>query len=220
MSETSDFVSKNIKVCLACGKETELPATHRLNVCPHCGAVQSKVVSAVAPNAETAKTPAAELKFEATAAVGSAREGVNSYQDVGCPKCGYEHTQRVEIVHQSGTHTQLGIAAGASPSTLGVGVGASRSQSALSARLAPPKAVDPDLAAAGCLVVTSIIAIVAALVNGTLAFVVAAAGLIWAVHVSRSIAHFNKEKLPSLVAEWRMKFFCSRCGEIFTPRDG
>ena len=116
-----------------------------------------------------------------------------------CPECGSDRTQRLEMAHATLTATLAGAmtAPPAVRSSTGAGI-------AMTVGLV--------------LLALALLALMGGAGEGALILVIPGATIfvLAAVRLSES-NRYNTEKLPALLAQWRLKWVCLTCGAIFVP---
>lgn len=127
-----------------------------------------------------------------------------------CPKCGSENTQKFSLIHAGGTSGSVGLGVGTTGhGDVGAGVMASRNQSTLAKRCAPPTKMEISGAVAFFLVAGGVLW----LMWSGWAFVVAA--VLSALMIAGAV-NYNKTEFPKKFAAWNSRFLCMRCGHEFS----
>ena len=124
-----------------------------------------------------------------------------------CPNCASENIQRAEVAWSMGTRTG--------------------SQSALAMAIARPMERKTSgmtaLAVIGAILGLLGLMMTSGFLAGGLVFIGVGALMLLAAMAGKSEAEtFNRDQLPKLLAEWREKWICLKCGEVFgiTRLDG
>lgn len=118
-----------------------------------------------------------------------------------CPNCASENIQRAEVAWSMGTKTS--------------------SQSALAMAIAPPaRKSTPGMTAVAVLgAIVSLLGFLAvaggAAVGGTAFGIVGLLVICGAIAGKVDADRYNHKELPALIAEWREKWICLKCGEVF-----
>lgn len=136
---------------------------------------------------------------------------------MNCPKCGSEHTQRLEIIYENGTHA-IDTKSGTIGAGFGGGFGAGgaktqtkgTSQSTLAKKAAPPEKKSHLF-----WLLCGFFSFAVFAQNQIASYLIGLLLLVLAFFLAKTTIEYNSKEYPKLRKDWENSWMCQKCGNIY-----